>query len=218
MLYTLDSDHEGFGAYSTLVKEFTGMFFGQKHCNGEIDVAFSQKVEQRRLGIVAGFHGSLTWIGDEGQSKETFSFLILHTEVSEQSKTETEPFPTKRYLKIFMKPKCNGQKGAHAILDELNTRFSSLVTCQKGVFLMAKTNKDPVLGSAVEIEGTEGNTEFEIFTIERHSTLPILDGAMKITCGDAAMSVKARICTHLDFGAVHASITENKGVRLLREG
>ena len=64
----------------------------------------------------------------------------------------------------------------------------------------------------------EGNTGFEIFRIERHSTLPILDGAMKITCGENAMSVRARICTQEDFAAVQASITDNNGVRLSWEG
>ena len=58
------------------------------------------------------------------------------------------------------------------------------------------------------------NRGFKIFTTESHSTLSILDGAMKITCGNTPLSVKARICTHEDFAAVHASITENNGVRL----
>ena len=58
---------------------------------------------------------------------------------------------------------------------------------------------------------------FKIYTIERYSTLPILDGAMKLTCGHTGMSVKARICTHEDFEAIHSSITENKRVRLKRK-
>ena len=66
--------------------------------------------------------------------------------------------------------------------------------------------------SELEVEGN--TTGFKIFTIESQSTLPILDGAMKITCGENAMAVKARICTHRDFAAVHASIIENNGVRL----
>ena len=37
---------------------------------------------------------------------------------------------------------------------------------------------------------------------------------MKITCKGNAMAVKARICSHRDFAAVRASITENNGVRL----
>ena len=70
------------------------------------------------------------------------------------------------------------------------------------------------LGSGLEVTETEGETGFKIFAIERNSTLPILDGAMRITCGDTSMSVKARICSHPDFGAVQASIADNNGVRL----
>ena len=76
---------------------------------------------------------------------------------------------------------------------------------------MTRFNKGPVLGSGPKLVE---NTRFKIFTIESHSTLPILDGALKITCGDTPLSVKARICTNEDFGAVQSSITENSGVRL----
>ena len=76
---------------------------------------------------------------------------------------------------------------------------------------MTRFNKGPVLGSGPKLVE---NTRFKIFTIESHSTLPILDGALKITCGVTPLSIKARICTHEDFAAVHASIMENNGVRL----
>ena len=56
---------------------------------------------------------------------------------------------------------------------------------------------------------------FKLFTINRYSTLHILDGAMKITCGDTAMSVKARICTQEDFGAAQSVIEERNLVRHL---
>ena len=69
----------------------------------------------------------------------------------------------------------------------------------------------PSLGSGLKLGD---NTGFKIFTIESHSTLPILDGALKITCADTPLSVNARICTNEDFAAVHASIMENNGVRL----
>ena len=77
---------------------------------------------------------------------------------------------------------------------------------------MANSDEGPVLDSEL---GQEGDTRFKIFAIERNSPLPILDGAMKITCGDTAMAVKARICTHEDFDSIHASISENNGVRSL---
>ena len=57
-----------------------------------------------------------------------------------------------------------------------------------------------------------------VYRIESNSTLPILDGAMKITCGHTGMSVKARICTHEDFGGIQSSITEKKRVRLKKKG
>ena len=62
----------------------------------------------------------------------------------------------------------------------------------------------------------EGKAGFKKFTIESHSTLPILDGAMKIACGDTSMTVRARICSQEDFPAV-SSITENNGVRLKKK-
>ena len=115
--YTLDEG--GHSAYTALVKEFTEEFFGQSHCDGEIKAAFSQKVEQRKMGVVAGLHGSLTWSGVRSQPEEKLSFLLLQTEVVEgieelpretakvseetqHQRTEENPFPNKKYLKIYV--------------------------------------------------------------------------------------------------------------------
>ena len=59
----------------------------------------------------------------------------------------------------------------------------------------------------------ENESQFQIFTTKKNSTLPILDGAMKITCGETAMSVKARLCTHDDFGPVQTTLQDNDKVR-----
>ena len=75
--YRIDDAKEGLGAFNHLIKSFTETFLWAGR-GGILKHAYSQKVEKRKLGIMAGFHGVLRWSGgEESSSDELFEFLLL---------------------------------------------------------------------------------------------------------------------------------------------
>ena len=74
----------------------------------EFCLAFSQKVESKRLGCVGGAYGTLSWITDEIQQAEDFNFLILEDETAfecEDPDDAPKPFSRDRGVRIYLKPK-----------------------------------------------------------------------------------------------------------------
>ena len=78
MQYTFDHIREGTEAFQDLIKAFIETFLWNGR-GGKILNAFNQKVEERKLGVISGFHGILRWSTSEDKdSDELFEFLILH--------------------------------------------------------------------------------------------------------------------------------------------
>ena len=63
-------------------KEF---FFEEKNPGIRFDLSFAAKIENRRVGIVAGTQGSLTWEGERG-SRTTVDFVIVEIDCDNTKK------------------------------------------------------------------------------------------------------------------------------------
>ena len=106
---------------SKMLKVITETFL-QKETKGDIEAAFSQKLESRRLGYVSGIMGHLFW--RPGVKTEPFKidFLVLEREYS------TNPdfyFAVHRGIRIFLKPKTTQLSSAvFGPLKEIGNQFS----------------------------------------------------------------------------------------------
>ena len=71
-------------------------------------MAYSQKIEKRRLGTVGGIHGTLTWTANNIQEPEAFSYLLLEQENTVDSSDlnlEVHPFALSRGVKFLIEPR-----------------------------------------------------------------------------------------------------------------
>ena len=105
--YAFDRNSATIGLYHKFLQIFSQMFLWGKH-GGDIDLAFSQKVEGKKLGCVGGVQGTMKWITKGMQDPEPFTFLILEYEnefIPEDSDDDTiKPFSVERELRIYIKP------------------------------------------------------------------------------------------------------------------
>ena len=127
-------------------------------------MAFSQKVESKRLGCVGGVHGTLRWITTGIQKAESFTFLILEYETAigcEDSEDTPKPFSRDRGVRIFLKPKKGKITGAvFEIFRRIDKEFSPYLTdvhrslsckvCQR-----SKTDGTFCLDKGIELTSTE---------------------------------------------------------------
>ena len=153
--YLFDRTNSTIGLYHKFLEMFTRTFLWGEN-GGEFDVAFSQKVEKRRLGCVGGVQGTIRWITDGIQKAKLFSFLILEYETAFcpaefGGGNSPKPYSVDRGVRIHLKPQ-SGQltKATFEILRKLDEVFSPFVgdtqrslsckECQKnkkdGVFFM----------------------------------------------------------------------------------
>merc|ERR1719495_164204 len=79
--YTFDNDTTTIGLYSKMLKVITETFL-QKERKGDIEAAFSQKLESKRLGYVSGIMGHLFWRPDVKTEPVKIDFLVLEREYS----------------------------------------------------------------------------------------------------------------------------------------
>ena len=130
--YIFDRTGSSVGMYYKLLQIFTRTFiWGEK--GGQIKGAFSQKVEQRKLGMVGGVHGILKSQTKKGILKpQEFDFLLLEYEdtFAYQDLEEDASKPrhaVHRGIQIHLKPKKEDViiKNLMEILKEADKVFSS---------------------------------------------------------------------------------------------
>ena len=90
-------------------------------------LSYSQKVENKRLGIVAGIWGCLKWQGNQSAKPEQFEFMFLEYEDSPFDPTEESEkcFALSRSVKIYLRSdtKCLSQD-TFDVLREMDNVFS----------------------------------------------------------------------------------------------
>ena len=128
--YEFNRDHQSMRAYHKMLKTFADTFLFGKN-GGEVTLAFSQKVEEKRVGNVAGIQGFLKWQADDvvAPIPQEFNFLMIEYESTPKSPTESEEktkgFSIMRTIKIYLEP----EKGTHSkesfeIFKKLDALFS----------------------------------------------------------------------------------------------
>jgi len=127
--YNFDKTGGTFALFNESLKVFTkAMLFGDK--GGEITMSYSQKVESKKLGNVAGILGVLKWHTDLANIlPEEFEFLLTEHEMNLPT-----PFPQEsseccamhRGIRISLRPKTGSVSAATVkILKMLDSKFTS---------------------------------------------------------------------------------------------
>ena len=111
--YIFPWDHRSLHSFHDLVVTFTRLFF-QEGKGGKITQSFSQKIEKRTLGCVAGVDGKFT----EPHTSKRMEFTLLQYD---EATTENSLKSRKRLLKIKLKPTSHS---AVEVLRALDRAFS----------------------------------------------------------------------------------------------
>ena len=107
LAYKFDRNTSTTWIYYKLLEVFTKTFFGT--FGGNFDLAYSQKIEERRLGTVGGIQGTLKWTNSKEGIREPkrYSFLFLEHESTEDARdldSIYKPFALSRGVKIHLQP------------------------------------------------------------------------------------------------------------------
>ena len=132
--YKFDHNSQSIGKYHQVLSLFIKNFVWGEEKGGNITHAFSQKVEERELGIVGGVGGILTWLrqGDV-QNPDEFEFQITEIETSfkapEDDDANTKCHAVHRAIQISLRP--TDQKISKATF-EIVKRIDELVSEELG--------------------------------------------------------------------------------------
>ena len=104
-MYEFDRNTTTLCVYSRLLEVFTKTFFGKN--GGSFDMAYSQKIEKRRLGTVGGIQGTLRWTNSKSciQEPKVYSFLLLEHENTVDAldlDLQSQPFAISRGVKFHI--------------------------------------------------------------------------------------------------------------------
>ena len=148
------NSHSSIGKYNETISLFTKHFvLGEK--GGNISSAFSQKIEQRQLGIVGGVQGVLTWLNEGVQDPDELEFQILEYETSFEDPDENEVnnekcYAVHRAIRIVLSPV---EKSSSKVLFEIAKKFDELISEDIGEVhrsLICKESQLPARGSPRE--------------------------------------------------------------------
>ena len=127
LAYKFDRNTSTIWIYYKLLEVFTRTFFGKY--GGDFDLAYSQKIEERRLGTVGGISGTLKWTNSKDGIREPkrYSFLFLEHESTEDARdldSMDKPFALSRGVKIHLQP-IDGEmtEDMFSILEEIDKAF-----------------------------------------------------------------------------------------------
>ena len=128
-LYKFDRNKTTLSICKTLVKVFTEKFLGKN--GGSFDLAYSQKIEKRRLGTVGGIQGTLKWTHSKSciQEPKVYSFLLLeHESTVGAFDLQAKPYALNRGLKFHIQPR-EGEltEEIFAIAEKMDTAFSAFL-------------------------------------------------------------------------------------------
>ena len=94
---------------------------------GKFHSAYSQKIEKRRLGTVAGIQGTLRWTNSKTgmQKPEEYSFLLLEYESPVDTlDQEKRPFALNRGIKFHLQPTTGEMtEDVFSILEKMYAAF-----------------------------------------------------------------------------------------------
>ena len=111
--YVFAWDHRSLHSFHDLVVTFTRLFF-QEGKGGKIAQSFSQKIEKRTLGCVAGVYGKFT----EPHTSQKMEFTLLQYD---EACTKNSLTSRQRLLRIKLKPE---SRSAVEVLRSLDRAFS----------------------------------------------------------------------------------------------
>ena len=118
--YSFDRTNSSIDVYFKILRVLTrGFVWGER--GGDIRFAFSQKIEDRELGMVGCIEGELKWHTEGIQEPHNFRFLI--------SEFEEEESPGMRYamlrsIQVHIQGPENQMEAVHEILMKMDTMFS----------------------------------------------------------------------------------------------
>ena len=128
--YDFDKDGKSIGMYYHLLKVFTeSMLLGEK--GGEIRMSYSQKVEQKKLGNVAGVLGVMRWHTKGIREPEAFEFLLSEHETTlpspdpDENTSNSDCYAIHRGIRVSLRP-VKGQicEAMFEILSMLDAKFT----------------------------------------------------------------------------------------------
>ena len=128
LMYEFDRNMSTVWIYYTLLKEFTKVFFSNG--GGEFDMAFSQKIEKRRLGVVGGIQGTLKWTNCRNgiQAPACYSFQLLEFESPvdvDDIELGSKPFALNRGVKFHLQPESGKMtEDMFLILEKMDNAFT----------------------------------------------------------------------------------------------
>ena len=110
-----------------ILEVFTRTFFGR--FAGNFDLAYSQKIEERRLGTVGGIQGTLKWTNSKDgiRKPKCYSFLFLEHESTEDARdldSLDKSFALSRGVRIHLQPIIGEMnEDMFSILEEIDKAF-----------------------------------------------------------------------------------------------
>ena len=127
LIYKFDQDTSTIWIYYKLLEVFTKTFLGRH--GGTFDIAYSQKIEKRRLGTVGGIRGTLKWTNSKQgiQNPKQYSFLLLEHESTKDARdldSVDVPFSLNRGVKIHLQPMTGEMtEDMFSILEQIDKAF-----------------------------------------------------------------------------------------------
>lgn len=93
--FSLDVNKQGLGMYYDVISILTRNFIYGDRGRGRFIGAFSEKIENRKLGNVGGIYGSMKWTERDIRCPENYNFLLLEYDTDlNKNKIDTKFIPT----------------------------------------------------------------------------------------------------------------------------
>ena len=146
LMYEFDRNMSTVWIYFTLLKEFTKVFFSNG--GGEFDIAFSQKIEKRRLGIVGGIQGTLKWTNSKDGIQEpacyTFQLLEYESPVDvDDIELGSKPFALNRGVSFYLQPESGIMtEDMFSILEKMDASFTPFLGDVQRSFVCAECQEE----------------------------------------------------------------------------
>ena len=137
IMYKFNRNTSTIWTYYRILEVFAKTFLAKK--GGALHFAYSQKIEKRRLGTVAGIQGTLQWTNSKSgmQKPVEYSFLLLEFEspVNTFDQQEKKPFALNRGVRFHLQPKAGEMtEDVFSILEKMDLAFAPcLEEVQRGL-------------------------------------------------------------------------------------
>ena len=177
-MYEFNCNSPSIWKYYKLLEVFAKTFLAQNM--GKFHSAYSQKIEKRRLGTVAGIQGTLRWTNSKTgmQKPEEYSFLLLEYESPVDTlDQEKRPFALNRGIKFHLQPTTGEMtEDVFSILEKMDAAFKPHLDEVQRSLACKECLQDGTPGYFRLQEGVKLDSEIEKCSETEHS-LP-----QKLTC------------------------------------